>query len=216
MTSQGIRNHCVARRPRKSQGDCGSTSSLDCQPDSVERLDSYSAIVEHYRECVFPDIAADMAFYGDRRKTPAETVEIACRSIGPDGRLHSHQHRLGYLRMEQAADFLTPHSEALMAATNFTELHQRVSVLGGAGLRIGDLAIYDIAQRIGWYRGLAPEEIYLHRGTLDGDLALDPSATGKTLSPDNLPDEFRQLAPFQLEDVLCIYKAQIRRIAGRA
>ena len=109
---------------------------------------------------------------------------------------------------------MAPFVAALMEASDFAALHRTIDVQLRAVGGFGELAIYDIAQRIGWYRRLEPAEIYLHRGTRDGARLLVPGLAGATLSPARLPPEFHALTPPQLEDVLCIYKAQIGGIAG--
>lgn len=116
--------------------------------------------------------------------------------------------------MAEAAKFLQPHVEAIMAATDFAQLHDRVGVLRGGVDRIGDLAIYDITQRIGCYRGIEPDAIYLHRGTREGARALGWRENSPTMPVAALRPEFQALSSAQLEDILCIYKDEIGSVVA--
>lgn len=201
------------RRPRST--GCGSASGSCCQtPGFDDELDRYEEIVEHYRRVYLPKLKAEADYYGDPNQAPDAAVRRACLSVRDDA-LHDHQHRIGHKRMAAAAEFMEPHAGALTSAADFAELHDRVAALGAEVDRVGELAVYDIAQRIGWYRDIEPREIYLHCGTRDGAKALVPQLRGKTMAVDRLPPELHGLTPAQLEDVLCIYKAALTRIAGR-
>lgn len=193
------------QRPRRSR----------CNSTSVEQLHSYADIIGHYLRNYMPQVSTDAAFFGEQSQTPEGAVERAFLSRRADRRLHEHQYRIGYQPMAAAAAAMTPHAGVLVATTNFAELYGRVAEVRERVARIGDLAIYDIAQRLGWYLGIEPSVIYLHRGTREGATALVPQVRGRTMSADLLPVELRVLRPAQLEDVLCIYKAALRRIAAR-
>jgi len=69
----------------------------------------------------------------------------------------------------------------------------------------GALARYDTALRIGFWRSLLPDKVYLHAGTRRGarNLGLDVSRDYLTL--EEIPVQFRDLAPHEIEDALCIY-----------
>jgi hypothetical protein len=56
-------------------------------------------------------------------------------------------------------------SGKLKKAKSFAELHHIVAKEIGPIRGIGDLAVYDIAHRIGAYLGREPEAVYLHAGT---------------------------------------------------
>ncbi|MEA3053264.1 MAG: hypothetical protein QOG72_2167 [Sphingomonadales bacterium] len=203
---------CAPRASRPA--GCGSGPGSACRTPGFDDLDSYGAIVEHYRHEFLPEVEAEAAFYGDRTQTPAGAIKRACLSLLEGGGLHDHQHRIGYQGMAAAANFIEPHADALIAAADFAELHFRVAALAAELPRIGELAIYDIAQRIGWYRGIEPAEVYLHCGALEGAKALVPQLRGKTVSVAQLPLALHALTPAQLEDVLCLYKAVLKRLAA--
>ncbi|NDV85038.1 hypothetical protein, partial [Bacteroides sp. 51] len=51
---------------------------------------------------------------------------------------------------------------------------------------IGPLAIYDAAIRLGIYRGIQPEVIYLHRGSLQGAIKLLGKIRSSTIKREDL------------------------------
>jgi hypothetical protein len=94
----------------------------------------------------------------------------------------------------------------LKACKRFDELHALIerTIHSIVGLR--ELYTYDTALRIGAFLGLAPEFVYLHRGTRVGARALGLNAKLPYLTVDQLPVELRTLSPAEVEDFLCIYK----------
>jgi hypothetical protein len=178
-------------------------------------LDSFSNIVAHYRREYLPNAKEDERFFGDKSLSPRRAIKKAALSIRLDGRLHDHQHRIGRKGMAAAALALLEYEGVLMSCCSFEELHGCVSQLRGRGLRIGELAAYDISQRIGWYRGLLPTEVYLHCGTRAGARALLKGGIGQAVPVACFPLEFRDLSAAQIEDVLCIYKDSLEAIARR-
>jgi hypothetical protein len=198
----------------KKRKGCGPSIRRGCGDNRNGKLRTYAQIVADYRRHYDDDVARYRAFFGDGSLAPGEAVRRAGLSLRDDGTVHPHQRRLGRLLMAEAAAILTPLAPALMAATNFDELHRTIDLHLRAVGGFGELAIYDIAQRLGWYRNMEPSAIYLHCGTREGAKALGLSTSGRTLALAALPPELRVLSPSQLEDVLCIYKNDLRRIAA--
>jgi hypothetical protein len=77
---------------------------------------------------------------------------------------------------------------------------------------IGDLTVYDIAQRIGLYLSLQPELVYLYAGTRLGAKTLGLGRRQAKLSINELPVPFSLLTPSEIEDCLCIYKDELQGI----
>ena len=125
----------------------------------------------------------------------------------PSGKRHPHQHRIPGASLHEAAQRLQ--GVDLAAVESFDELHDVIAAAIGDIDMIGPLTLYDIAHRIGAFLRLTPTTVYLHRGTRDGARVLGLGRGKKTLSMDDLPAEFRRLAPHEIEDCLCIYKAQM-------
>jgi len=77
---------------------------------------------------------------------------------------------------------------------------------------IGELYVYDTSLRIGAKQNLLPQMVYLHAGTRIGARALGLKIQAVALKPLAFPPEFRQLEPHEIEDVLCIFKDEIKMV----
>jgi len=93
---------------------------------------------------------------------------------------------------------------------SFERLHSEIERLVGPLRGIGELYVYDTALRIGAYRGLNPKRVYVHAGVRVGarNLGLDPGRSG-SIAVGGLPGPLRTLKPYEIEDILCIYKDQL-------
>lgn len=80
---------------------------------------------------------------------------------------------------------------------------------------MGALTIYDTAVKIGAHLGLEPTSVYLHTGTRDGARALGLDVRGGTIPIDSLPPEFARLDADEIEDCLCMFKADLRKLPGK-
>ena len=79
-------------------------------------------------------------------------------------------------------------AETIKQASDFSALHQLVETEIKPIVGIGNLAVYDIAHRIGSYFGKPPTLVYLHSGTAVGAAAL--GLRGKAIGPKSLPPAF--------------------------
>ena len=98
--------------------------------------------------------------------------------------------------------------EALNKHISFDKLYKAIKGITVHG--IGELTKYDTATCIGCPNRVYPEVVYLHAGTAEGAKALGIS--GKTATKElfvEVCDAFGKLEPIQIEDFLCIYKAQL-------
>ena len=82
-------------------------------------------------------------------------------------------------------------------------MQQKIGQIGGVGV----LAVYDIAHRLGAFRGKEPKLVYLHSGSAEGAALL--GFTGPTVDKKELPEAFSPLTCAEIEDFLCIYKKQL-------
>jgi len=88
----------------------------------------------------------------------------------------------------------------------FGIVHTAVKPIQG----IGELYIYDTSFRIGAKLNLFPTKVYLHAGTRVGTRALGLDGSAATLRVSPLPREFRKLEPHEVEDILCIFKDELK------
>jgi hypothetical protein len=133
-----------------------------------------------------------------------DVIREAALSRLPSGKRHPHQRRIPLNVLQAAERRLQAIAGRLRTAKSFAELHDLIDRQIKPIRGIGDLAIYDIAHRIGAYLRHAPEAVYLHAGTREGARALNLS--GKTIDLSLLLVELRKLPAAEIEDCLCIYK----------
>lgn len=98
---------------------------------------------------------------------------------------------------------------------NFGALHEAVREAvckkGHKIPRIGPLAVYDTALRLAAFRGILPDRVHLHSGTLEGAKNLGLNLREKkSLAMSDLPSEFRKLKAYEVENCLCIYKEHFK------
>ena len=117
--------------------------------------------------------------------------------------------------LEKSSRRLLKNRSQVRSATSFEELIELVNGLIRPIDRIGELAVYDTALRIGARFGLEPEKVYVHSGTRDGARKLDSDlANRETIEMDELPAPIRKLKPREAEDFLCVYQEAARRREG--
>jgi len=130
---------------------------------------------------------------------------------GP-GKHHPHQQRIrsdAYAKCTKALEAI----ENILAKTlDFDDLLQLVDKTIGGIEGVGEMIVYDIADRIALHLGLEPTLIYLHRGTRVGAMELVPNLTKKqtNLEIAKLPEPLRIMTARELENALCIYKRNFR------
>lgn len=156
----------------------------------------------------FREIAiSELRFY-ELQPTLHAAIRVAGLSRTEDGKRHSHQCRIPGHVLEAGERRLQVVSQHLKKATSFSDLHREVDDEIRAIRGIGDLAVYDIAHRIGAYLGHEPEAVYVHAGTRKGARAL--GLKGDVIPLDQIPRALRRLSPAEIEDCLCIYKDRLR------
>jgi hypothetical protein len=164
---------------------------------------NFAAIVKDYTSRHRENARREVRYYMIQRSL-ADAIRQAALSRLPSGKRHPHQRRIPLHVLQAAERRLQAIAAQLQASTSFAELHglieRQIKPIRG----IGDLAIYDIAHRIGAYLRHAPEAVYLHAGTREGAHALN--FAGKTIDVRELPPGLRKLSAAEIEDCLCIYK----------
>jgi len=129
------------------------------------------------------------------------------------GKKHAHQKRNPKDKLADAHEELQAKKEDIRAAKDFDALHDIVQREIGHVKLVGNLAIYDIALRIGAFLGKEPKRVYLQRGSAEGARLL--GFAGKTIDPQVLPDAFSRLTPAEIEDFLCVRKSRLAAAVKR-
>jgi hypothetical protein len=147
--------------------------------------------------------AAEMRFH----KRQPDLATAIHNAVWPGGGKHGHQYRLRPEVLNQAEDRLQAAAASIALAPDFHAVHCLVESKVGSIHGIGELAVYDIAHRVGAFLGKTPALVYLHCGTKAGAAIL--GFRGKTIDPKELPTAFSRLTAAEIEDCLCIYKRQL-------
>ena len=141
--------------------------------------------------------------------TLEKTISVAALALSPSGKRLPHQQRIPRAVLEQARTALMANIERLASIKTFDDLHAEIDSITRQIPGIGELYVYDTALRIGAKLGLEPLHVYVHAGVREGvrNLGLDPGLARIPIS--ELPAQLQALQPYEIEDVLCIYKDQI-------
>jgi hypothetical protein len=102
---------------------------------------------------------AELAYF---RELPTDEDAISQAALGKDaaGKQHPHQRRLHKTALKESERRLVGTLQTLQAAESFDELINLVESSIRSIVGIGDLAVYDIALRIGARFGIEPSQIY--------------------------------------------------------
>lgn len=184
---------------------CGCTSEKDRKDDiTIKSLDD---IVKDYKKLHYDNLEVYLEGLNGK---------IHNCVFGPikNYKKHPHQRRISRETLDNAVCSLEKKKEELAAAKTFPELYAIVEGIEISGY--GLLARYDFAIRYGFNKDIAPEEVYLHSGTLEGAKAVLPEKKrlrpGDVIKVKELPKPLQKLNGLHLENLLCIYKKELKRI----
>ncbi len=155
----------------------------------------------------------ELRFYASQSAFAA-AVWLAGLAEGRGGRRMAHQRRIPRAVLERSTARLKARIKGLERAPSFEALHDVVAGAISDIHGIGELTIYDTALRIAAHRRLKPKRVYLHAGTREGAVALGIARGREWIVPEELPVPLRRLRAAEIEDCLCIYKAELRRLNG--
>jgi len=193
-------------KPLKSQHE----HDTDCAPDAVDK-GKLEVIARTYRMKNKPNADATFNYYASLPSIEV-VIDKAALAMTPQGKRHPHQYRLKKSVLEQVRNNLLNNKQALLDAASFHDIWEIVKLCRVEGF--GELAIYDCATRIAAWLGKRPGAVYLHAGTRKGAAMLGIDVKDRVSIPlSALPAPFRTLEPYEVEDVLCIYKDDL--IAGQ-
>lgn len=123
------------------------------------------------------------------------------------GKRYSHQARITRKCIKEAGNLLLEKCDELKSCSSFHDLWLLVRGILEPIHGAGELYIYDTSLRLGASLGLFPDRVYLHAGTRKGAKAFGLiSDRGDWINQRELPGALRELPPYEVEDILCIYK----------
>lgn len=140
----------------------------------------------------------------------SDAISTATKSVLKNNVKHSHQRRIPNETLLKFNNHLQEVISQIDEASSFDELIAILEKVRNKG--IGTLTIYDVAQRIGAFKRVYPEKIYMHSGTKTGaDILGINTRRKKHISKNDLPEPLKSstLTEAELEDLLCIYKDRL-------
>ncbi|SRR5581483_493743 len=174
------------------------------------------AIVRKYRRDNLAKASRELDAF--RTMTFDDAVVHASLAERFDGRRnrwlrYDHQRRIPRASLEKVQRRLR--KAPLKQCGTFHELLTVVDEATEEVPKVGELMVYDTALRIGANLGLEPDRVYLHAGTRVGARKLGFGASAHWIDRRDLPETLRSLPPWQVEDILCIFKAWLSDDIGR-
>lgn len=171
------------------------------------KMKKLELIVAHYIKHQRPETAKQRRFW--KRKPWEEALRAAafCEIQNCNGRVVRHPHQYRIPRVALAKVYAKLVKLDLRSTKDFEELHCCVDRAIRPIKGIGDLAIYDIAHRIGLNRRREPKRVHLHAGAREGARAL--GIRSKSAAVSGFPHAFHRLDAAEIEDCLCIYKDEL-------
>jgi hypothetical protein len=139
-------------------------------------------------------------------KSPIESIKIACECMDNRGKRMPHQRRIRKAVLEAWTEAVSARQTSIFKANTFDELHNILIFISSNMKGVGELLVYDTADRIRVYRNLDLEKLYLHAGTRVGAELLYGERLGKAITHENLPSELRKLSFEDLENLFCTCK----------
>jgi hypothetical protein len=169
-----------------------------------------SKIVKSYKKYCRSGAERERRYFRIQR-TFEDALKLAALAQKPDGKRFGHQRRIPKTVLLKSLSVLLKHSRPLKKSDTFEELHGKLSDLVGNIKGIGALYLYDTAFRIGAFLNLEPVYVYLHAGTSRGAKNLGLKQTYGLINLNILPPALKKLRAWEVEDILCIYKDELKR-----
>lgn len=139
-------------------------------------------------------------------------VEYAASAINSKGKRYSHQRRIKRAVLNEGKRVHLANLQLIEAAKDFDDLYALIRHAIKRIKGLGDLYVYDTAFRIGAYAKKLPKKVYLHAGTRKGADALGFDGSRPTLELSEFDPALRVLKAYEIEDVLCIFKDDLKKI----
>lgn len=190
------------KRTKKAVSGCD-------DPSDRKMLTSYSAIVKHYKRN-FSRLSRDELNHYASIVSYDEMLECVAYAKDPRGKRHPHQRRLKRAALNKVHKRLRQYD--FESCESFEELFAALQEAIGDIEGIGELMLYDTANRLGSYLNLRPNRIHLHAGTRAGAHYLGLGHGQEFIDVSDLPRAFHSLNADQAEDCLCIYKDSLKMI----
>jgi hypothetical protein len=146
------------------------------------------------------------------QKDLASAISVAALSINHLSKKHNHQRRQKKSDLTKLKDNLLKRKQDIKYASDFANLLEVVEECKVK--EVGDLACYNVANRLRSRLGKYPKFVYIHAGTKKGlENLLGQKVKSRYLNKFDLSEPFKSstLTCHEIEDILCIYKERLKK-----
>jgi len=189
-------------------------TSVSCGNKSHDAIKTYEGVVVSYKshnQCL-NQMEID---YFKGMPSLDEAIEKAAKALDENGKMYDHQYRVGAERLNEFYKKLICHKNQIAKANDFDDLIGIANGVAAGIYRVGELTAYDTAVRIGAYLDLLPSKIYLHAGVKKAATYMGLGRGKEYIEVAELPGEFAQLEPYQIENLMCTCRRSIQEIVNR-
>ncbi|MBK6008680.1 hypothetical protein JJB11_21475 [Ramlibacter ginsenosidimutans] len=165
---------------------------------------THADIVRHFVRYKKKKLLEELEWFAGQQTFRAALSEAAY-ARGRDGKRLSHQRRLLKHVIPESHAIWSAHAPALQRCSEFDDLIALIEQLLGNVERAGDLYFYDTALRL----GILPNRVFLQTGAWDGARRVVPGIRGRSVPLSAFPEPYHALAPYEMENALCVYKSAI-------
>jgi len=138
-----------------------------------------------------------------------DAITYAASGLNANGRINSHQRRLGVNTLRKSAEIIESLYPAIQKSTSFAEIFEITEAVKSEKKGLGDLWSYDTALRIAFNRGekYYPQSVFIQQIVIKGIKKLFPKMTinNRSLPSSAFPKAIQQLQPYEIENFLCVW-----------
>ena len=163
-------------------------------------------IIKHYKLKSKKQIDS-LILFSIAQKTLKEAIEVAAKSVDENNKVHFHQRRVEKPELNSFAARLILIESEINSAETFDEIYEIIN--SKKNEYITELTVYDVAQRIGAFKNIYSDKIYLQSGTKVGaENLLGKLGDSKFLNREDLPSPFQRpdFTLADIEEILFQYK----------
>ena len=175
----------------------------------LPQLASHTDVVRHFIKHCRKHLHEELAWFAGQDAL-AKALEEAAYARCKCGKRLPHQRRLLKHVIPQSYALLQAQAQLLERSQSFDDLFFQIEKILVSVHGAGDLYLYDTALRLGTYLGLHPTRVFLQTGARTGAQKLSLGHKARSLPLLDFPKPFHVLEPFEMENLLCIYKDELR------
>jgi len=138
-----------------------------------------------------------------------DAITYAASGLNANGRINSHQRRLGVKTLRKSARIMESLYPAIQKKTSFAGIFEITEAVKSEMKGLGDLWSYDTALRIAFNRGekYYPQSVFIQQAVTKGIKRIFPKMTinNRSLPSSAFPKAIQQLQPYEIENFLCVW-----------